>query len=238
MKRSNYGIFVLLSVMAGLTACDDGLIPREEHAATAGGLTAKLTGRVTGADSWPEYYQLVLAAFTDGEYAATQVLVSPDADGNVSLTLTNIGSEVETVELCVTNRLRKRILTYLSVDAASASGDTIYLDARQVDAGMYPAIQENIFDKSCVQCHGGSTIPAAELCLTTEESHDALVGRPSTQVDGGIRVIPGDAERSVLHKVINPGGVVGVDFSHENMVTSSAYLRLIDEWIEAGAKEK
>ena len=32
--KKNYGIFVLLSVAMGLTACDDGSIPRKEHTAT------------------------------------------------------------------------------------------------------------------------------------------------------------------------------------------------------------
>ena len=51
----------------GLTACDDGSIPRKEHTATHTGFTAKLTGHITGADSWPEYYQLVLAGFGDSD---------------------------------------------------------------------------------------------------------------------------------------------------------------------------
>ena len=117
--KKNYGIFVLLSVAMGLTACDDGSIPRKEHTATHTGFAAKLTGHITGADSWPEYYQLVLAGFGDSEYATTQVLVSPDANSNVSLTLPNIGSEVKTIELCVTNRLRKRVLTYQSLETHS-----------------------------------------------------------------------------------------------------------------------
>ena len=165
------------------------------------------------------------------------MLVSPDANSNVSLTLPNIGSNVKTIELCVTNRLRKRVLTYQSLDVASISGDTLYMDAGQVDAHMYAAIQENIFDKTCAQCHGGSTSPAAGLYLTADKSHASLVNQPSTQVEDGIRVIPGNAEESILHKVINPGNVLGLGFSHENMITSSTDLRLIDEWINAGAKE-
>lgn len=235
--KKNYGIFVLLSLAMGLTACDDGSIPRKEHTATHTGFAAKLTGNITGADSWPEYYQLVLAGFGDSEYATTQVLVSPDANGNVSLTLPNIGSDVKTIELCVTNRLRKRVLTYQSADAASLSGDTLYMDAGQVDAHMYAAIQENIFDKTCVNCHGGSNTAAAGLYLTTGRSHASLVNQPSTQVAGGIRVIPDSAEQSVLHKVINESNVLGFDVRHEDMITSSTDLRLIDEWINAGAKE-
>lgn len=235
--KKNCGIFVLLCVATGLAACDDGLVPRKEHAAAQGGCTARLTGHVTGADSWPDYYQLVLAGFGESEYATAQVLVSPDSNDNVSLALSNIGSEVKTVELCVTNQLRRRVVTYLSMDVASASGDTLYMDAGQVDAGMYSAIQDNIFGKTCVQCHGGGGSPAAGLYLTEGRSHASLVGQPSTRIKGGIRVIPGDADESVLHKVISPGGASGLGFSHENMITSSTSLRLIDEWINAGAKE-
>ena len=111
MMKKNYGIFALLFA-AARAACDDGYVPREEFTATHSGYTAKLTGHIDGADSWPDYYQLVLAGFGDSEYAVTQVLVSPDAQGNVCLTLTDIGNDVDKVELCVTNRLRRRILTY------------------------------------------------------------------------------------------------------------------------------
>ncbi len=230
-------VYLLLSAAMGLTACDDGDIPRKERTATQGGHTAKLTGHITGADSWPEYYQLVLAGFGDSEYAVTQVSVGPGPGDDVNLTLPNIGSGVKTIELCVTDRLRKRVLTYKSLDVASAQGDTLYMEAGQVDAGMYAAIQENIFDKTCAQCHGGSTSPAAGLYLTAGKSHASLVNQPSTQVDGGIRVIPGNAGESILHKVINPGNVPGLGFSHGDIITSSTALRLIDEWINAGAKE-
>ena len=114
-------------------------------------------------------------------------------------------------------------------------GDTIYLDAGEVDASMYSAIQQ-VFDNTCAQCHGLSTTAAAGLYLTGERSHADLVGQPATTVEG-TRVIPGDAEASVLHKVINPGNEAGLGFSHEGMINSSATLRLVDEWINAGAKE-
>ena len=111
MMKKNNVIFASLLMAAALCGCDDGSVPRKEYVITHSGLTAKLTGHITGADSWPEYYQLVLAGFGESEYAVTQVLVSPDADGNVTLTLTDIGSDVQTVELCVTNRLRRRVVT-------------------------------------------------------------------------------------------------------------------------------
>ena len=235
MMKKNNVIFASLLMAAALCGCDDGSVPRKEYVITHSGLTAKLTGHITGADSWPEYYQLVLAGFGESEYAVTQVLVSPDADGNVTLTLTDIGSDVQTVELCVTNRLRRRVMTYRSLDVVSAVGDTLYLDMGQVDADMYTAIQDHIFNSTCAQCHGLSTSAAAGLYLSEGHSYASLVNQPATSVEG-TRVIPGNADESVLHKVINPGNELNLGFSHEGMITSSTDLRLIDEWINAGAK--
>ena len=159
-----------------------------------------------------------------------------DTEGNVTLLLYNIGNDVRTVEFCVTNTLRRRVLTFASADVSSAVGDTIYLDAGEVDASMYAAIQHDVFNNTCAQCHGLSTTAAAGLYLTEGQSHGSLVNQPATSAEG-TRVIPGNAEESVLHKVIRPGNELELGFSHEGMITSSITLRLIDEWINAGAKE-
>ena len=237
MMKKNCGIFALLLAAATLAGCDDGAIPRKEFVTTHSGYTARLTGHITGADSWPDYYQLVLAGFGDSEYAVTQVQVSPDSQRNVNLALSDLGSDIRTVELCVTNRLRRRILTYQSADVAAAVDDTIHLEAGQLDAGMYTAIQQEIFNPTCAQCHGLSTTPAAGLYLTEGQSHASLVDQPATSVEG-IRVIPGNADGSVLHQVIHPGNELDLGFSHDGMITSSAELRLIDEWINYGAKKQ
>ncbi len=235
MIRKNYIKFAALWATLACTGCDDGLIEEKTYAPEHTGYTAKLTAHVTGLESWPEYYDVALAAFGSSEYSRTQTTVHPDTAGRVSLLLYNIGEEVETVEFCVTNTLRRRILTFARAEVSAAVGDTIYLDAGEVDASMYSAIQQ-VFDNTCAQCHGLSTTAAAGLYLTGERSHADLVGQPATTVEG-TRVIPGDAEASVLHKVINPGNEAGLGFSHEGMINSSATLRLVDEWINAGAKE-
>ena len=228
--------FALLAAMVGCQACDDGLIYEQEHAPEHTGYTAKLTAHVTGADTWPDYYDVALATFGESDYSRSQTTVHPDAEGNVTLLLYNIGNDVRTVEFCVTNTLRRRVLTFASADVSSAVGDTIYLDAGEVDARMYAAIQHDVFNNTCAQCHGLSTTAAAGLYLTEGQSHGSLVNQPATSAEG-TRVIPGNAEESVLHKVIRPGNELGLGFSHEGMITSSITLRLIDEWINAGAKE-
>lgn len=237
--KKNIGKFVLLLMMIpGLTACDDGEIPRKTYTATTEGLTAKLTGTITGTGGWPDYYQVALAAFDDqSEYSLTQVLVSPEADGTVNLTLSGISTDAQTIELCITNKLRKRILTLAETQTTQAQGDTIYLQADNVDAAMYSAIQTEIFNTTCAQCHGGSTTAAANLYLTQGNSYASLVNQPSTTTQDATRVIPGNSDESVLHLAINAGNELNLGYNHEYLITSSAMLRLIDEWIDNGAQE-
>ena len=128
MMKKNNVIFASLLMAAALCGCDDGSVPRKEYVITHSGLTAKLTGHITGADSWPEYYDVALAAFGDSEYSRTQTTVHPDADGNITLLLYNIGEDIQSVEFCVTNTLRRRVLTFASASLSEAVGDTIYLE--------------------------------------------------------------------------------------------------------------
>ena len=237
MVTKNYIKFALFVAALGCQACDDGPIYEPEYEPEHTGYTAKLTARISGADSWPEYYSLVLATFGDSEYSNSQSVVYPDAEGHVNLLLYNIGNDVNTVELCVTNTLRRRVVTFASADLSSATSDTIYLDAGEVDVEMYSTIQTHIFNPTCAQCHGASTTAAAGLFLTEGQSHASLVGQAATTADG-MRVVPGNAEESVLHQVINPSYGLSASSYHEGMVTSSVQLRLIDEWINAGAKNK
>ena len=236
--KKNFGIFAaLFATILVAEACDDGPIPRKEYTSTATGLTAKLTATITGTANWPDYYQIALAAFgSDSEYSLSQVQISADTT-NAVFTLSNLDDDAETIELCVTNRLRKRILTFQSADVADAVNDTVFLEAGTIDAAMFATIQTNIFNKQCTQCHGGSTSAAANLYLTEGLSYDYLVNQPSTQVDTGIRVIPGNADESILPKVINEGNILNFDYNHEYLITDDALLRLIDEWIDNNAHE-
>lgn len=237
MIKKNCTKFVGLLTLLCCQACDDGLIPEKTYTPEHTGYTAKLTAHVSGVDSWPEYYDVALAAFGDTDYSRTQTTVHPDSSGYVTLMLYNIGEDIRTIEFCVTNTLRRRVLTFASADLSAVVGDTIFLDAGEVDASMYTAIQENIFNTTCAQCHGLSTTAAAGLYLTEGQSYANLVNQPATSAEG-TRVVPGNADESILSKVINPGNVLGLEFSHEGMLTSSTDLRLIQEWINAGAKDK
>ena len=235
----NRFIFALSLGLFSLTACDDGLIYEKMPEISREGFNVRLTGRIDGTDGWEDPYSVVLAGFGDSKYAIVQKQLPPPApNGQVEITLSDIGSEVQTIELCITNKLRERIVSFLTVETKDIGErrDTFRIDAGRLDIGMYDVIQRHIFDPTCANCHGGRETPAAGLFLTAGNSHGSLVNRPSTHVEGGIRVIPGDAANSVLHRVVSPGNAAGLPFSHENMITSAALLKLLDNWIESGAK--
>lgn len=235
MKKKDILLLALAAATLALPACDDGPIERAESRPSYSGFTAKLTGKVYGTESWPEYYQVVLAGFDDSEYATAQALITPDAEGNVVRTLPNLGSNVQTVELCVTNTLRRRVLTFESVDISALKGDTIYLNVGEVDADMFNCIQSEIFNNSCAHCHGETGNAAGGLYLTEGRSYAELVGQPSLSVPDSTRVIPGNAEWSILHQILQSDEMLNLPVTHGDLLNSTE-LRLIDEWIDAGAK--
>ena len=124
----------------------------------------------------------------------------------------------------------------LAVATSIVRSDTLYLDAGAVDAGMYATLQREVFDKRCAHCHGGAGTAAGGLDLTEGRSYAALVGQPSLSVPDSTRVLPGNTAASILHQILLPEEVLGLPVTHGDLL-SSTERRLIDEWIDAGARE-
>jgi hypothetical protein len=116
------------------------------------------------------------------------------------------------------------------------SNDTILMDAGTVDASMYNAIQQKIFNATCTACHGLSTTPGGGLNLLEGHSHADLVNRASTTVDGKMRVMPGNASESVLHLILGTDISSDWRIDHSQMITSSDMQSLIGNWIDDGAQ--
>lgn len=214
-------------------SCDDGRIFDENvHVEREGG-TVKLRGRISGIDSWPGGYSIVLAGFEgDNAYAQTAVGIAPEADGTVEMVLSGIPSGVSDIEICAINKLRKRIASFYRIDY-SEQADTVYLEAGDIDAGMYRTIQTDIFDRSCVTCHGGSTEAAAGLYLTDDKSYSSLVGVVADRSDEDLFLVePGNSAESFLRIVLHEDIV---RYNHTNIITSGNELDLIDDWIDHGA---
>ena len=139
-------------------------------------------------------------------------------------------------------------LLAIAIVAAMASagcvGSGVGVPIVKEDPGAVPTtyaeIQSMLFDPLCAaQCHRGGAAPKG-LSLEPSRSHRNLVGVSSTEAPALARVAPGRPDESYL--------VVKVVPSHPRRVGarmprngppffSSAQVRALRRWIEAGARE-
>lgn len=239
MKKN---IICSLLLLAGMLAsCDEGDIPAKQPVLDVSGRAAKVSVQLTGADNWPSSYTLAVAAFAEGnEYASYVKDISAASDGTGKLTCYNIPDGVKTLEVCAVNSLRKRMVSFASIDISEVT-DTIEFNAGALNVGMYKTIQDNLFTTRCAACHGlGSGSPAAGLHLDEGNSYTSLVGQASTIVSDGVRVKAGDAAGSVLYQFLSTNVSNGMGVDHSVMLVSDGdlvKLRLVRDWINNGAKE-
>ena len=232
-----------------LTSCDSGDIEEQSYAITDQGHTVKLTVTLTGIDTWESKYSVSLAGFTTGDNYAQVVRTLPNTTADnteVELVLSNIGDNINTVELAITNRLRERIITLASVNIDDYAGkkDTIRMDLGLTDVSRFGALQLGLFNMACIQCHGGNGgAGAASLNLTEGRSYANLVNVSSTRKEGMMRVVSGNAQESLLHQMMAEGGENLLHVNHTEILTNqfrenlNEVKLLIDEWIN-NLKEK
>lgn len=228
MRNAN-GWLIGLALLA--SACDEGRIYDMTEPEARSGLAAVLTlDGGEASEQWPEGYSLALAGFSPGsEYAVISKNVK---EGERRVVLTGIPSEVSDVEFCAIDRLRRRVATFSSVPARG--GDTLRFRAdNAVDLSAAGAIQREVFDRTCVNCHGGSNFAAAGLNLTAGRSFGELVGVQSVKVPGEERVSKGNPEESVLWLIL--GGTESAEWSYDHSAEVSApeKLELIKNWIKS-----
>ncbi len=242
MKIVKY-FFLVFSVLA-LTCCDSGDIEEKKYTVNNTGKTVKLTGHITGLDSWnASEYVVALAGFSNDSYYAVmqRPVTTVDKNGTLEFVLSGISNDISTVELAITNSLRRRILTLSSLDMLAyednASTDTIYLEVGDIDVTPYGCIQTGIFDKACIQCHGGNGHSAGNLNLMKGLSYNNLVDVASTQKEGAVRVVSGDAENSLMWQILNEGGENILHYNHTEVLSSQFKSNLdetksfLHEWI-------
>jgi len=216
-------------------SCDDGRIYEEMVAIPEEGRVVKLTGMLTGAENWSSGYNVVVAGFDDTKEYAIITKTIPATECR-EVVLSGISDEVTHIELCVVNRLRKRILSYETFDCP-VTADTIRLDAGTKDVGMYASLQSQLFNTTCANCHGASTYAAAGLYLTEGKSYDALINQPSVKATDKRLVTPGDADRSVLYQTLATNISAAWNYDHTKEVLSDAWLDILEDWIDDGAKK-
>lgn len=225
-----FKLAVAIAATAIATGCDDGKIyPSDADLSGDNGISVVMTGTITGAgNSYESGYTLALAAFNEGnEFAVASKTVG---DGSETIELTNVSPTVNSVELCVINSLRKRILTLAYVAVDGSAGDRVVFDIGDVDASPFSVINREIFSTTCVQCHGATGHAAAGLDLQPDKAYEMLVNVPSTVVDGMRRVAAGDASASTLWQAVATDVSSTWKFHHNNLLTpdQSAF---IENWI-------
>ena len=237
-------LFIFACSLFLAMACDSGDIEEQEYIYSSRGRTVKMTATVSGVASWNGKYTIALAGFPENDdYSVMQRLMPSEYSDHapVTLLLTNIPAEVQTVELVVANRLRRRLLSFGSISLADypQSQDTIYMDLGVIDIGLFSTLQSQVFDKACILCHGGNGgAGAARLNLTSGKAYGQLVDVSSTRKEGAVRVVSGNAEASLLHHLFNEGGEDILGTNHVEIINSQFkdntddIRSLIDDWIE------
>ena len=140
-------------------------------------------------------------------------------------------------------------LALAAVLCASASGcDEKLSDVAGPTPNLEPtfsSIQREIFSSgdpsgrvACTQCHNtqGAQL-AARLNLTEGAAYAALVGVPSSNKPGAVRVIPGDPDNSYLiHKLEGGPAIVGERMPRTaGPFLTAGQMLVIRRWIQLGA---
>lgn len=231
MKFYNY-IILASAILGSLSSCDEGRIYNDDTVQTEEGGAAHFSGSVTGADTWSQGYTLALAGFEDGnDYA----LISKNIDfsasnGKCDVTLSGIPADVTTIELCAIDRLRRRVASFISADYNTQVN--LQISAEMVDMSMSGAIQTEIFNTTCVQCHGGNGHAAAGLELLAGNSFANLISIPSRKMPGIDRVTPGKSEESELFLILDTDVSADWNYDHSVEVVRQEKLDLIRNWID------
>lgn len=227
-----------VAALVALSSCDEGRIYYDTDVVAEHGVSVSMTGSLSGLDTWPDGYTVVLAAFdgkSDYALVAKPVVASGDG-GDVAMEMEVTGGEPATVELCAVNRLRRRVATFVSLPC-NASMDAVGLDAGDVDVSMFSAIQHDVFNTTCANCHGASNHAAAGLYLTEGHSYSSLVGVGSQLLPDAQRVALGDSDASVLYKAVATDLSAGWRYDHTKEIISTITIDLIKDWIDNGAQQ-
>jgi methionine-rich copper-binding protein CopC len=99
----------------------------------------------------------------------------------------------------------------------------------------FQSIQDNVFTPICTRCHIGANAPQG-LQLDQAHSYALLVGVPSAEVPGVLRVKPGDpADSYLIRKLEGSSGIVGVQMPFGGPYLPQTTIDFIAQWITNGA---
>ena len=220
--------------MAVLAACDERTIYPDTNAPTQrDGLVVKLTGHLTGTNSWADGYTVAVAAFDD-ESPYALITKNITGEGDVEMVTNAIPTEATQVELCILDRLRQRIATIAqqSTSGIDDTRDTLRMDVGTTDLGMTALLQQNVFTPRCAGCHGLSSHTAAGIDLTEGNTYGNIVGKPSKHMVGKNIVEPNDYAESVLGMMLDTDLTSSWGYDHQRADISDTWRKILKDWIE------
>src|SRR6202521_3205780 len=142
-----------------------------------------------------------------------------------------------------------RLLVPLSTALlAACAGNGVGLDANGQPLGSgsgpppppadFQSIQDNVFTPICVRCHSGAGAPEG-LALDAAHSYALLVGVPSNEEAGLLRVKPGVPDSSYLVlKLQGSPGIVGAQMPFGGPPLPQSTIDVIRQWITNGAANR
>jgi len=142
------------------------------------------------------------------------------------------------------NRMRYAACVAAVLQSACAgNGDGLDANGRPIDEGgavgvLVPtleSIQANVFTPICTQCHVGANAPQG-LRLDAASSYGLLVGVSSSEVQGLLRVEPGNPGASYLVQKLEGRAAAGARMPLGQPALPSDTIQVIRQWILDGAQ--
>ena len=96
------------------------------------------------------------------------------------------------------------------------------------------SLQQNVFTPACTGCHAGAGAPQG-LRLDAGNTYVMLVGVPSVEVPGVLRVAPGNPGASYLVQKLEGNAAVGARMPLGGPFLDAATIAVVRQWITDGA---
>ena len=146
--------------------------------------------------------------------------------------------------VCVSGTRLLVLCSMTIVSACAGNGAGLDANGQPLGSGSAPpppltadfqSIQDNVFTPICVRCHSGAAAPQG-LELDAAHSYALLVGVPSNEQSGLLRVKPGAPDSSYLVlKLEGAAGIVGAQMPFGAPALPQATIDVVRQWITNGA---
>lgn len=248
-RYSFHPLIALAGVTAIVTsACDEGTIYEADILPATSGLTAVVEVPVSGLETWqkiasPSCHPALAGFSREGSYAEVSTNIGVLAQSSRFI-LTGVDENVAEIRFSVLDPLRKQIHQFVSlpVEEAVADGDTLRFTLNEpLDLSIGAAVQQRIFNTTCIACHGAGNHAAANLDLTSSHSFNSLVGKRATkcgETSDTLRVAPGHPEKSLLYLILTSRISENWAYDHSVEVVDPTATDMMRDWILSISEEQ